>query len=630
MLQAIRSHTSGIVVQALFGLLILTFGLWGIGDIFRGRGADNSIATVGDQKIQSTEVSEALRAELDRIRETMNASLTPDQIKALGILDTTMQEVIDRHLLDLEADRLGLAVNDEAVRQAILTNPAFRGPSGGFDRNTYEALLNANRMTDQQYEAMLRDNLIRNRLVDSVTAGAAAPPGLVDALWQSRGQRRVATAVIVPPQAAGEIGAPDPAQLEKYYKAHQDEFMLPARRGFTIALVDPGADLAAIAIPQDQLEAAYAKRRDQFVDPERRVLQQILVPDEARAKAAAAALAKGEDFAKVAQTVAGEKADAIALGTLSLKEMPGPLGKAVFALRAGGVTAPIHDPFGWHIVKVVKIIPEATETLAQAKDKLIAQLRRDKAADEAAKTANAIDDAMASGATFSDIVARFKLKTVTVPSVDATGHDADGKEVKLPAPAEGILKTAFATSPSQPSDLKDLADQGYYLVKVNSETPAAPQPLAQIRDKVTKDWQASEREARLEKLAQDMATAVNKGEKLADLAALHGLKTFTTAPLSRDTTAGGLPPLVTAKLFGVKLGQAVSGAAETPDGGKGAMVAAVTQILPPDPAKAAAAKKAIADEVTQSTGADLLHEFEQALRQRFPVSVNHDALNRLL
>jgi peptidyl-prolyl cis-trans isomerase D len=630
MLQAIRSHTSGIVVQALFGLLILTFALWGIGDIFRGRGSDTSVAKVGGQEIPASEVSQALHITLDRIQRSTNTSLTPDQIKELGILDTTVRDVINQHLLDLEASRLGLAVNDEAVRQAILSNPAFRGPSGVFDRNTYLALLNANQMTDQQYESMLRQSLVRNRLVDSVTAGAAAPTDLVNALWQARGQRRVATALILPTQAVGDIGAPTDVQLEKYYKSHQSEYMLPTRRSFTVAFVDPGADLAAITIPEDQVQAAYEKRKGEFRIPERRALQQILVTDETKAKAAEAALAKGDDFAKVAAAVAGEKPDTIALGTLTERDLPGALGKAVFDLKAGGVTKPIHDPFGWHIIKVVQIEPPTVEPLAQARAKLVKQLRLDKAAEEAAKLANSIDDATAGGATFQDVVTRFKLKEVTVTGVDAQGHDASGKATKVPAPAEQILKTAFATSPSQPSDLKNLPDQGYYMVKVDAVIPAAPQPLAQVRDKVAKAWQESQREARLQKMAQDIANAVDKGQQLADVAALHGLKTFTTQPFSRDTANSGLPPDVMAKLFGAKLGQAVSGAAQTANGDVGAIVAALTQILPPDPAQAATAKKTIRADIVGTTKSDLLSEFEQALRQRYPVSVNHQALSNLL
>jgi peptidyl-prolyl cis-trans isomerase D len=626
MLQAIRSHASGIVVQILFGVLILTFALWGIGDIFRGRGADTSVASVGDVKIDASEVSTALRQQVDRLRRAMNTSLTEEQIKELGLLDSTLNQVIDEHLLDLEADRLGLAVNDNAIRQAIVMNPAFRGTSGAFDRNIYLQLLGANQMNDQQYEALLRTDMIRGRIVDSVTAGASAPPELVDALWQSRGERRSAEALLIPPSAVGTIPAPDAATLDKFYDAQKDHFMLPERRGFTVALVDPSQFLAGIKIPDDQLRTAYQKRTDQFIEPEKRTVQQILVPNEAKAKAAEAALAAGKDFAAVAKSIAGEKADQLNLGALSRAEMPGDLGKAVFDLKPNQVTKPVKDAFGWHIVKLVSIAPEATQPFDQVKGKLETELARDQAADQVAKTANAIDDALAGGASFKDVAAKYGLKTVTADSVDAEGHDAAGKEVTLPQPAADILKTAFATAPGQPSDLKELADQGYYMVSVDKVLPAAPQPLAQIKDKVAAAWQLSERAARLVKLGEDIAAAVNQGQKLDDVAALHGFKTFTTKPLSRYSGDTGLPPAITAKLFAAKKGQAVS----APAGDKGDMVAMATDVLAPDPKDAATQKAQIAREIEQSTKGDLLTEYEQALRQRYPVTVNRDALDHLL
>jgi peptidyl-prolyl cis-trans isomerase D len=626
MLQAIRSHASGIVVQILFGVLILTFALWGIGDIFRGRDTDTSVASVGDVKIDATEVARALRLQVDRFRQAMNTSLTEEQIKQLGLLDTTLNQVIDEHLLDLEAERLGLAVNDNAVRQAIVTNPAFRGPSGTFDRNVYAQLLGANQMTDQQYEAILRTGMIRSRIIDSVTAGADAPPALIDALWQSRGERRIAEALLIPPSAIGTIPTPDGATLDKFYDAHKDQFMLPERRSFTLAMVDPSQFLAGIKVPDDELQAAYKKRTEEFVVPEKRTVQQILVPDEAKAKAAAAALAAGKDFAAVAKNIAGETPDQLNLGALSQAEMPGDLGKAVFDLKLNQVTKPINDPFGWHIAKLLAIAPETVQPFAQVKDKLQTELARDQAADQVAKTANAVDDALAGGASFKDVVAKFSLKTVTADSVDEQGHDAAGKTVTLPQPSADILKTAFATATGQPSDLKELADQGYYMVSVDKVLPASPQPLAQIKDKVAAAWQQSERAVRLAELGDDLAAAANKGQKLDDVAALHGLKTFITKPLSRYNQDADLPPAIMAKLFSAKQGQAVSAA----DADKGDMVAMVTQVLPPDPKDAATQKAQIAREIAQSTKGDLLAEYEQALRQRYPVTVNRDALDRLL
>jgi peptidyl-prolyl cis-trans isomerase D len=627
MLQAIRSKATGIVVQVLFGLLILTFALWGIGDIFRGRSTDTTVATVGGLKISAEEVSEELRHQLERLRQQTGASLTQDQIKELDLVNTTLDSVIDRHLLDREAARLGLAVNDDAVRQAIVGNPSFRGSDGAFDRNVYAQLLAANQMTDQQFETMLRGELIRGMIIDPVTAGAGAPPELIDALWHSRGERRTADAVLLAPSAIGAVGTPDPGALEKFYDEHKDEFLLPERRSFSVAMLDPGTLAASIIVPEEKIQAEYKARIDEFRTPEKRTLEQILVPDEAKAKAAQAALAAGKDFAQVAHDVAGENKDAVELGALTRDDLPGELGKVAFALKAGEVSQPVKDPFGWHIVKLVSVTLEAQQSYADVKDKLGKSLARDQAADELSKTANAIDDALAGGAKFSDIVAKFNLKPVAVADVDETGHLPDGKAAPIPAPAEDILKNAFAAKTTGLGDLRDTPDQGFYLIDLDKIAPAEPQPLTQIHDKAVAAWQQAERRARLAKLGDDMAKAVNAGQHLDELAAMHGFKPFVTKPLSRYQSDAELPATLLPRLFAAKRGQAVAGPA---DGDKGYIVATVADILPPDPALEASQKAEIARQIDQQTKGDLLDQYEKALGREYPVTRDSDAINRLL
>jgi peptidyl-prolyl cis-trans isomerase D len=627
MLQAIRSRASGIVVQILFGLLILTFGLWGIGDIFRGRAPDTSVATVGDIKISPDEVSQALRQQIDNLRRSTNTSPTPEQIKELGLLDTTLQNVIDRHLIDLEAARLGLAITDEAVRQEIVSNAAFHNPSGAFDRGIYLQTLAANQLSDQQYEALLREDMIRARLVEPVTAGASPPPELLESLWQARGERRVAEAVLLPQKAVGDIPPPDQATLEKFYEAHKNLFMEPERRSFTLALLDPAALASAIKIPDDQLAAEYKERIDQFRTPEKRDLQQILVADDAKLKAVQAALAAGKDFAQVAHDIAGESDDTLKLGALARTDLPDELAKVAFALKPGEVSQPIKDSFGSHIFKALSVTPEQLQTLDQVKVKLAQELAQGEAADDAAKTANAVDDALANGAKFSDVVAKFNLKPIKVEEVDANGHDAQGKDVALPPPADDILKTAFATAAGADSDLKDAPNQGFYLVAIDGVTAAAPQPLVQIRDRVMATWQAEERETRLAKLADGIADAVKGGQSLDDVAALHGLKPFETKPLTRVGRDNEQPPALTAKLFSAKRGEAVTAPAS---GNEGYIVAVVKDVLPPDPAQEAVQKDAIARQLAPAMQSDMLDQYERALRSRFPVTVDQAALDRVL
>ena len=137
MLQAIRTRAGSIVVKILFGLLIISFGFWGIftrSDYYQGHSPDTVIATVGDDSIRADDLQRLLQPTLERLRAQLGGAIDQQQIKQLGVVDTLLAQLIDRDLLDQEAARLRLDVSDEVIRSAIYDNPAFRGQDGRFDR----------------------------------------------------------------------------------------------------------------------------------------------------------------------------------------------------------------------------------------------------------------------------------------------------------------------------------------------------------------------------------------------------------------------------------------------------------------------------------------------------------------
>src|SRR5580692_7741795 len=102
MLQAIRSKATSFVVKLLFGLLIVTFGLWGIGDIFRSRGPDTTVATVGGMDISAQQVSTAVQTQIEPLRGLFGGSIDADQAKQLGVVDQALQQIVSQDLIQLE------------------------------------------------------------------------------------------------------------------------------------------------------------------------------------------------------------------------------------------------------------------------------------------------------------------------------------------------------------------------------------------------------------------------------------------------------------------------------------------------------------------------------------------------
>ncbi len=103
MLQSIRSKAGSLVVKLLFGLLIVTFGIWGIGDIFRNRPTDTTIATVGSESIDTATLQNALQPALERLSQRLGTQVDLRQAKQMGVVQQVLDGLIDDSLVDQEA-----------------------------------------------------------------------------------------------------------------------------------------------------------------------------------------------------------------------------------------------------------------------------------------------------------------------------------------------------------------------------------------------------------------------------------------------------------------------------------------------------------------------------------------------
>jgi len=624
MLQAIRSKAGSFIVKLLFGLLILTFAIWGIGDIFRNRSSDTTVASVGDHAIRADELQTALRRALEQLSVRFGSSIDLEQAKRLGLVNETLDQLVDRSLLDQQVARLQLDVSDDLIRNVITGNPSFAGSDGKFDRGLFNALLAANHLTEDQYVALLRHDIPRNDLLHTVTAGAVAPQSMVDLLYQYRNEKRIAKVVSLPDASVGDVGLPNEADLKAFYEAHQDLFRAPEYRSFMLASLSPSDVAKEIEVPEVKLKEEYDQRQGELQVPERRQVEQVLAPSEEKAKDAEAALAIGKDWREVATTIAGQNPDTIDLGLLKREEMPSTLADVAFELPLDKPSEPVKTALGWHILRVTKIEPPVTQTFEQAKEKLAADLAHQEAVDRIYKVANQVDDALAGGATIDGTAAKFGLKTTAVAAVDVGGRDPEDKAVLLPMSPKDVLKLAFATNEGQTSRVTETPDDGIFVLRVDKVIPSSIKPLDQVKDKAISAWQADKRHETVLGQTDDLVAMVKSGEKLATVAAAKGLTATASPPFTRHPGQNSpVPAPLVEKLFAVKTGAVV-----TASDAAGAYVAELDEVQRPENPSQSVTMD-LSRELATGESADLSEDFTQALRARFPVEIHREVLDKL-
>jgi peptidyl-prolyl cis-trans isomerase D len=622
MLQSIRNQAASWVVKLLFVLLILSFGAWGVTDYMNVSGTRSTPITVGDATIDPAQLNQAVNAEVQRMRQFLGPQFSREQAKAFGIVDNVLDGLVVRALLEQEGKRIGVTVSDDLVRQTIQSDPVFAGPTGQFDRNRFAVLINRAGYTEDRYIAELRRDLARDQLVRPLADPGAAPAALVDTLMTFREERRVAEYLLLPPEAAGEIPAPDRAALEAYHAKESSRFSSPEYRRLTILRLDSDVVAAEISVTDLEVEASFASRADEFVTPERRVIDQMLFNEEAAAIAAKAKLDAGAAFADVARDDANMTPDQIALGSLAKSELPAEIAEALFAAPAGGIVAPLRTPFGWSLSRVVTIAPETRRSFADVKDELVADLKRERALDLVYQRSTKLEDLLFTGASLEDAAKQFGLTLVTVPAVDRRGRNPQG--LSDPSMPEGALQAAFNQPQGGTSALLALDAERFAAVRVDGVTPIAVKPLDSVLPEVVAGWTDAEREKRLAALADKLAADVKGGKPIAAVAEEANATFAKTDPIGRDGAGSPLAQTMTAPLFAGAVGAVLTG-----QRGDSYIVAQLAEIVPLSPQAAEERRRAQARQLRDGVGDDILQQLQSALRKRYPVQIDRRVIESL-
>jgi len=122
-------------------------------------------------------------------------------------------------------------------------------------------------------------------------------------------------------------------------------------------------------ITSAQIAAYYAKHKTQYTTPETRDLHLVLVSSAATAQKVHGLLAGGSSYAtvvpKYSVDATTKKTGGDMVGVTS-SELTPKLSAAVFAAKAGALSAPIKTAFGYYVFTVDKINPGSTQSLRAA------------------------------------------------------------------------------------------------------------------------------------------------------------------------------------------------------------------------------------------------------------------------
>jgi peptidyl-prolyl cis-trans isomerase D len=628
MLRGLRKASSNwlgkAVMAAVVGFLVISFAIWGIGDIFpRLRPLDRSQdrATL---KSRSSNSATIYNDRLQQYSRQAGRPIGPEQARQLGLDRVLIGQIVSEILLDERARALGLSLSDAEVAKQITTDPAFQGLNGQFDRARFEQVIRNAGFTESRFVAEQRRRLLRRELAGTIATGLNAPKP-----WSKR------PAVTRTSSARSNTycsTAPRPVRSARLRRRHwrnssRSAKSLP-RPGISQArgcVADPGRQARWIEISDADLKRAYEERRTRYVTPERRHVLQIDFPNAEAASAAAERVAKGASFSDIAKELGKNEKD-IDLGTVTKAAMiDRAAADAAFALKEGEVSAPVQGRFGTVLVQVLKIEPEQVRSLEQVAGELKQELALARAKAEVFDVYNKIEDARAEGKPLAETAANLKLEARTIEAVDRSGRDPAGAPVNLPD-AQRLLPMAFTTDVGVERDPLQFQD-GYIWFDVVGITPSRERPLDEVKEQVETRWRDQEIATRLNAKATEIVDKLKGGATLADVATADHFKLEILTGLKRGNGSGPLSAAAVDAVF--RTAKDAVGAADAREPGE-QVVFRVTDIVVPPLDMASDEVKRTVDSLNRSLSEDLLSEYIARLESEVGVTINQNALNQVV
>jgi peptidyl-prolyl cis-trans isomerase D len=623
MLRGMRKASSNwvgkTIMAVVMGVLIISFGVWGIADIFKGFG-QSTVAKVGHTEISLNEFRQIYTDRLQQIGRQFGRPLTPDQARAFGLDRQVLQQTIAEAALDEEARRLGLGQSDDQIRQLIMNDPNFKGVDGKFDANRFQGVIRNFGYTEQRYVAEQRKVSLRRQITGTIGAGLEPPKAMLDVLTRFQNEQRAIEFVRLDAAQAGQIEAPSPEALAAYFEDHKVQFRAPEFRKIAFVVISPEEIGKWTQVSDDDAKKLFDQRKEQLSTPEKRQIHQIVFPNAAEAQAARERLVGGLSFEDLGKERGLTAAD-VDLGLVTKSSLDPAVGDAAFALPAGEISQPIQGRLGTSVVKVDKIEPGVEANYASFAGDVKRQIASERARAKVAELRDKMEDERGAGTSVADAAQKLGLAAVTIDAVDRSGRAPSGQTIDNIPQGLDVVSQAFNSDVGVDNDPISFKG-GYVWYDVLAITPSRDRNLDEVRDQVEARWRQDQIAAKLKTKATEMVQKLEQGGKLADEAAAIGAKVETATGFKRDDQPAGVPANVVAAAFRT----AKDGVGQAPvTGGSEVIIFRVTDIIDPAVDAASDAIKKLKDSIDRALTDEQVASYVNKLETDIGTTINQAA-----
>ncbi|OPJ98158.1 peptidylprolyl isomerase [Serratia marcescens] len=508
MMDNLRAAANHVVLKIILALIILSFVLTGVGNYLIG-GSGDYAAKVNGQTIERAQLEQAFQSERSRMQQQLG-----DQFSELAGNEGYMQQMrrqvlsqlIDNMLLDQYAKKLGLAVSDDQIKDAIRKAPYFQ-TNGQFDNAKYLDLIGRMGYTADNFAQSMRQQLVNQQVIQAFGESGFVLPSesqAMAALVLQERDVRLATIDLKALQAKQSAGDDE---LKAYYDQNKNSFIAPEQVKVSYIPLDAASMQDKVKVSEEDISAYYDQHKSSYGQPERKNYSVIQLKTEAEANAALDELKKGADFAALAKE---KSTDIISrrtggeLGWLEPETTADELKQANLTEK-GQLSGVVKSSVGFLIVRLNDIEPEKLKPLSDVHDAIAKQVQQEKAVDAYYALQQKVSEAATSDN--ESLASAEEAAGVKAAQSDWFTRDNIPAALNFKPVVQAIFDGSLIGengAPGSNSDVITVDGDRAFVVRVSGHKPEGIEPFDQVKDRV----------AELVKRNKALQAAKLQGEKL--------------------------------------------------------------------------------------------------------------------
>ncbi|MBU0729735.1 MAG: SurA N-terminal domain-containing protein [Proteobacteria bacterium] len=629
MLDLMRRKAQSPYLQATVVIIILVFIFWGVGTN-QGNGP-NIVASVNGDNISFEEYKRTYDRAYNQMREQFGGNIPASLLENLDIKNQVVEQLIQQALVHQGAQEMNILISKRELQDKILEMEAFKNQDR-FDIKLYKEILAGSKMTEADFEASLRYDLLTTKVIATLSRFSSLAPGDVETrIAYDNEEIKFQYLKFNAEDFKKKVTVSD-TDLAAYFGKNKDAYKTQPQLKIKYLSFLFEDDKDSIALSNEEISAYYNNNLDSYASPEMRDTRHILIKTAENASAEQVNAKRQQAEEVLAQLKTGKSFEALAkeysedssasqggkIGKIAWGQTVKPFEAAAFALKVGETSDVVKSRFGFHIIRVDAIEMPSVKKLEDVRGAIEATLKKDKAKNLTFKKANeAYEKLILSGSID-------KYAQAEKTAIKETDFFSRQNPPKGPAGDMVIVNAAFQLKKGELSSLIE-GTNGYFILFAEDSKESAVPALETVKKEVEKAYSSDRAKELAKEAAANVLAKLKDNGDIATLAKETAAKLNSSEFVSRtNLTSPDVPtPVINAAL---DLWEQQPLPEEIIAAGDSFYVVSFKEKKAADPQVIAEKEKEIADALKKENEARLFTAWLEFLRSRSEITINEQLL----